>query len=191
MKVLKFLRKNKRAIELSINFVVLLILGIAMFAGGLAFVSKFFLKAKDIRGSLDSQTEKQIEAMLDSGSAFVIPIHSKEVSRTKYVTYGVGIYNDGRNEAVNQFGIEISFDSAFSRSKTPLCQAGSCGPDAFPIIKPGMIQTATIMPGEKHSFLVLVEVPPKTLSGTYIFNVASKQGGIMYEPSLQLIVKVV
>ena len=55
---------NRKGIELSINFIVMLILGIAVFAGGLVFASKFFGHAENVRQSLDSQTEKQIEKLL-------------------------------------------------------------------------------------------------------------------------------
>ncbi|MFQ5474722.1 MAG: hypothetical protein ACE5DM_02700 [Candidatus Nanoarchaeia archaeon] len=179
---------DKKAIQLSINFIVMLILGISMFAMGLVFVNKFFSGAKDIKGSMDAQTDRQIEAMLDSGSSFVIPIHSKIVHRKEYATYGVGIFNDGRSEST-QFAIELKFESAFDKRNMPLC-SGGCSENAKPIIKPGLIQDATIQKGEKYKFLIVADVPAKTQSGTYIYTVKSKQGGIEYEPSLQLIVKV-
>jgi len=182
--------KNKRGIELSINFIVLLILGIAMFSGGLVFVGKFFSKAGTMKGALDSQTERQIEAMLDSGSAFVIPIHTKTVARSKLATFGVGLYNDGRDKVNTQFGVELVFNSAFSKTNEPLCQANSCSTEAMPKFKPSLAQTATIQPGTKQKFLYLVEIPPKTKSGSYIYTLSSTQGTVEYEPSLQLIVKV-
>jgi hypothetical protein len=180
---------NKKGIELSINFIVLLILAMAMFGGGLLFVSKFFSKATSIKGSLDTQTERQIEAMLDSGSAFVIPIHTKEGDRGEFVKYGIGLYNDGRSSS-EQFSISVNFDSAFAKTtKLPLC-SGGCPADAMPQIKPSNVQTIQILPDQKQTFLVLFEIPPRTQSGTYIYTVESMQGGVEYEPSLQLIVKV-
>ena len=186
-----FYRRNKKAIQLSINFIVMLILGMAMFAGGMVFVSKFFGKAQNIKGSLDSQTERQIEAMLDSGSSFVIPIHTKEIHRKEYATYGVGLYNDGRNEAVTEFSIMITPDSGHGKDKMPLCQGTPCSASNYPQIKPSLAQTATLQIDEKYKFLFLFDIPSNCPSGTYIYNVASKQGGVEYEPGLQMIVKVV
>jgi len=182
------IQRNKKAIQLSINFIVMLVLGIAMFMGGMVFIGKFFTQAKEIKGSLDSQTERQIEAMLDSGSAFVIPIHTKEGSRKDILKYGICIYNDGRPPASTQFSININFDSAFSKTKTPLCQANSCAADEIPQLT--YLSTAEIAPDKKHVFVVVVEIPQKTQSGTYIYTVESLQGGQKYEPALQMMVKV-
>ncbi|MFC1754044.1 hypothetical protein ACFL96_11750 [Thermoproteota archaeon] len=191
---MRLTKKNKRAIQLSINFIVLLILGMAMFFGGMAFVGKFFGKAQTIKGTLDTQTTKQIEAMLDSGSSFVIPIHTKEVHRTEHVTYGIGLYNDGRKPAVREFGIKITPDSAYDKNNAPICLVNEClggeQVDDMPLFKPGYTSSQEIAVDKKHLFLFLVDIPSKTKSGTYIYNVESLQGGAPYEPALQLLVKV-
>jgi len=185
-------RLNKKGIELSINFIVMMILGMAMFFGGMVFVTKFFSQAADIKGSMDSQTERQIEAMLDSGSAFVIPIHTKEINRKNFDTFGIGVYNDGSGDPLlNTFKLKVVFSSAFAtRTKLPLCSSSSCDADEVPEIKPGVEQSADIPVGTKHKFLVLAEIPSKTQSGTYIYTVSIDKGVAEYQPSLQLIVKV-
>lgn len=182
---------NKKAIQISVNFIVLLILGISMFAGGLIVVNKFFKGAQNIKGSLDSQTERQIEAILDSGTAFAIPVHTKEVHRKDYVTYGVGVYHDGRYDDEKMFTITTTFDSAFAKNtNSPMCQSNNCNDDEIPQIRPPTDSEVIAVDG-KHTFLVLAEVPPKTKAGSYIFNVnvATPEGE--YEPGLQMIVKVV
>ena len=70
--------QNRKGIELSINFIVMLILALAVFSGGIMFATKFFGHAEKVRASMDAQTEKQIEKLLDSGSPVVIPINTKE-----------------------------------------------------------------------------------------------------------------
>ncbi len=89
--MLNLLFKNKRGIELSINFIVMLMLALATFSGGLVFASKFFGHAEKVRGTLDAQTEKQIEKLLDSGSPVVIPINTKEIFRKKFGTFAIGV----------------------------------------------------------------------------------------------------
>jgi|GEM_PF-4066812 len=108
--------KNKRAIELSINFIVMLVLGIAMFAGGLAFASKFFMKAEQVRTNLDSQTQKQIEKLLDSGTPVVIPISTKEINKNKFDTYGIGVLA----KYYGNYIIDVHYKSAFRKDKTAI-----------------------------------------------------------------------
>jgi hypothetical protein len=102
---------NKRGIELSINFIVMLILAIAVFAGGLVFASKFFGHAEKMRDNLDAQTEKQIEKLLDSGSPVVIPISNKEIFRNKFDTFGIGVlakFNGNYELTVCKFLVGVS-----------------------------------------------------------------------------------
>ena len=184
---------SKKGIELSINFIVMLVLGMAMFFGGLMFVMKFFGEAETIKGTMDAQTQRQIEAMLDSGSPFVIPIHSKEIGRKKHDTFGVGVFNDGTGDAsMTKFTLQVQFNSAFNpRTNAQICYGGICADDQKPVIKGA--GEADIPVGAKHNFLLLAEVPPKTESGTYIYTVRIFKGIDLtqeYQPSLQLIVKV-
>jgi len=54
---------SKKGIELSINFIVMLIIGIAMFGFGLKFLAQFFSGAEQIKSQLDTQTKTQIQRL--------------------------------------------------------------------------------------------------------------------------------
>lgn len=55
---------NKKGLELPINMIVLLIISIIIFIGGIALVWKMFGGAGEIQSGIDLQTKSQIEAML-------------------------------------------------------------------------------------------------------------------------------
>lgn len=154
--------KNKKGMELSINFIVMLILAIAVFAGGLVFASKFFGHAQKVRGSLDAQTEKQIEKLLDSGSPVVLPISTKDINKNKFGTFGVGVLADYNGEYV--LSVEYSGD-AFKKDKTRITA------DAGSWLQVPMTNQE-LEKNEKGTFMIGVTVPKDAERGTYLFNVA-------------------
>ncbi|MBN1544399.1 hypothetical protein JW898_02965 [Candidatus Woesearchaeota archaeon] len=181
---------NKKGIELSINFIVMLILAVAVFAGGLMFAAKFFGQAEQIRGSLDAQTEKQIEKLLDSGSPVVIPLSTKEIFRNKFDTFGVGVLakNNGVYEMI------VQYSEAYKADKSPI-SANANDWLQVPLTK------QTLKKNEKGKFLIGVSVPKTAEKGTYLFNVRVDYKGDLsaeppipalepYDNPLQFIVKV-
>jgi len=190
MLFLKHLHKNKRAIELSINFIVMLVLALAMFSGGLIFAKKFFGHAEKVRSSLDAQTEKQIEKLLDSGSFVVIPISTKEIFRNEYATFGVGVLAQFNAK----YTLDVEFKEAYAKkSKNPITTED---PQSW---LSGVPSTKDLKKNEKGKFLILVNVPKGVKSGTYIYKVkismhGSTDEGVTdldpYDNPLTMIVKV-
>ncbi|HIH37473.1 hypothetical protein J4460_08505 [Candidatus Woesearchaeota archaeon] len=84
---------NKRGIELSVNFLVMLILAIVVFGFGIKLVYSMFSSSMNKIESLDQNSEQQIMSMLSSGKKVAIPIYKKTTVRGKPVVFGVGIYN--------------------------------------------------------------------------------------------------
>lgn len=154
------IRKNKRGMELSINFIVMLVMGIAVFSGGLLFAQKFFAHAENVKGSLDSQTEKQIEKLLDSGSPVVIPISQKEIKRNKFDTFGVGVLAQFNGE----YRMTVEPNGAFKKDKTQITLDTSTW-----LNMPKDMQV--LEKNEKGKFLVGVNVPKEAERGTYMFKV--------------------
>ncbi|MBW2972041.1 hypothetical protein KY359_03315 [Candidatus Woesearchaeota archaeon] len=153
--------QSRKGIELSINFIVMLVLAIAVFAGGLMFAAKFFGHAETIRTNLDAQTEKQIEKLLDSGSPVVIPISTKEINRNKFGTIGVGVlakYN-------GKYVLSVSYKEAFRKDKSTI--TASAGEWLqVPLAE------QTLKKNEKGKYMIGVGVPKSAERGTYIFEVS-------------------
>jgi len=182
------LRKSKKGIELSINFIVMLILAVAVFAGGLMFAAKFFGQAEKVRGNLDAQTEKQIEKLLDSGSPVVLPISSKEIFRNKFDTFGLGILA----KANGRYTVTVEQDSAFKKDKTTITTN-------FESWRQLPVDFLDLKKNEKGKLLIGVQVPRTADSGTYLFKIKvalqsdspnDYPSTDEYDKPLQMIVKV-
>jgi hypothetical protein len=107
---------NKRAVELSINFVVIMILSIAILSSSLILVKQFFGKATQLKASLDSDTESKIRGLLSSGERVAVPLNTKEVTLGDKITFGVGISNILKDSLgpSNEFVIDVKDDTCES-----------------------------------------------------------------------------
>lgn len=185
--------KNKKGIELSINFIVMLILALAMFSGGLMFVTKFFGHAEKVKGSLDAQTEKQIEKLLDSGSPVVIPISTKEVFRSEYTTYGVGVLAQFNGK----YTLNVEYQNGFEKSTKKEILKTQVNAQEW---LSGVPATIDLKKNEKGKYMILVTVPKGIPSGTYIYKATVSFHGSTdtppvadlqeYDNPVQIIVKV-
>lgn len=190
---LRKLSKNRRGVELSINFVVLLIMAIAMFIGGLVFAAKFFRQAETLRGTLSSQTERQLEKLLDSGSPVVIPINSKEIFRNKYDSFALGILAQDSGS----FFVDIKVTSAFKKDKSSIFNKAQAVEWLSYAGKDGKV-AMTLQKNEKGKMVILVDVPSNAERGTYIFKVEVRfvhasdvtKNRDPYDAPLQMIVNV-
>jgi hypothetical protein len=90
---------NKRGIELSVNFIVILILAIAIFGGGIYLVYQIFAKAQNMKEGVDQQTEDRINALLDDGSPVVIPDVAKTGERGKLVYFYIGVSDNHKRQS--------------------------------------------------------------------------------------------
>lgn len=105
--------KGKKAFELSMTFLVMLILIIVIFTGAISFTKKFFSSAEEMRATIDRQTEAEIEALLyQEGSLVAVPIFKKTVPRGQQASFGLGIRNIA-GEA-SDFYVLISFSKGFT-----------------------------------------------------------------------------
>jgi hypothetical protein len=185
MKYGRKLFSNRKGIELSINFIVMLVLATVVFIGGIAFATKFFGHAETVRSSLDSETERQIERLLDSGSPVVLPISNREIFRKKHDTFGLGVFAMYNGD----YTAHIDSRSAFDKQKKEMSN------DLEIQISPASLE---LEKNEKGKFLILVQVPKDAKSGTYIFTIRVSFGGepdVMemlpqYDNPVQLIVRV-
>jgi len=118
---------NKRAIELSINFIVLFILAMAMFATGITLTYKIFNKADVMKTHLDEKTSQEIMNMLTQGSAkIIVPVMRKTVEPGGSDVFGIGIRND--EEDPQQFYINVDCDAAYKADKSTICEEGTSTP---------------------------------------------------------------
>ena len=86
--------RAKKGIELSMTVIVLLIISIIIFIGGITLLWKVFGGAETIKQGLDQQTQTQIQSLLREGNDIVaIPINTLQVVPGKPALFGLGIRN--------------------------------------------------------------------------------------------------
>ena len=113
---------NKKAIELSINFLVIIIISLAVFGMGILFVNKIFFAAGKKVAEMDSQTKEELARLLDSGDKVAMPFFQKTVIHGNTATFGIGVLNTlGSPKA---FTVVVKFDEAFDKEdKLIICIA--------------------------------------------------------------------
>ena len=118
--------KNKKAIELSINFLVVMIISITLFIFGLYFAKKILsMSNKVIEQGLSDKQLLALETCLNSGKHVCLSEREGEVRSGKVATFGVGIFNDlDENNELRK--IHSNGDILTSRGCPYLCKFCAC-----------------------------------------------------------------
>ncbi len=165
---------RKSALQLSVTFLVTLIICIAVFSFSMVILKKFFTHADKIKATFDDRTEREIEKMLIDGT-IAIPFDKKTIASGKYNSFAIVILNVLKTTGQEDtFNISIKFDEAFGKNNEPI---KSNQPDEWlkttsgaGVNGSGVSIIKTIKKNEQERFLLGAEVPKNTKQGTYIFN---------------------
>ena len=168
---------KKAAIQLSVNFIVILIIALVVFSFGIKIAYDIMAHAEEIREDVDESTQMEIEAALTGGNIVSIPINHKESKLGNSVIFGMGIFNI---EDTQSFTIEMSYESAYNpKTKAPIEVNGeewilsNFGP--YEIARNN--QKITALPVKIPRNVAGGKTPP----GIYSFNVEVKdQSGLRY-----------
>jgi hypothetical protein len=195
---------RKAALQLSMSFLVIIIICIVVFSFSIYTIRRFFTQAEIIKMTYDERTEKEIERLLDDGSRIAIPFDKKTISNGEFKTFGIGILNMLNIGSSNDFRINISFNKAFDKRNDLICSAPD---DTFPCGNPstwlqttaglgdesGVVIEKTIKNNEQEKFLLGINVKGAP-SGTYIFDLDVKYYNntdwLKYDPLHKLYVDV-
>ena len=113
-------RINKHGFELSVNFIVMLILSISALSLGIFFARNVFKTSNDITKTPVSQFESQLETLsCDSTQPICIGLNKKEVAVGRYVVYTLVINNQFKE--AKTFHVHVKVSKGLSiRTKEPL-----------------------------------------------------------------------
>ena len=153
---------NKRGIELSVNFLVMLILSLIVFMFGLYLVFQFFGTATELQTQLDEQTEKELQAMLISGERVALPKAQINLQRGKSYTFGLGILNTLGAE--KEFSVNILTGPAY-RGTEEITYTGEYGLATIPA------KTYSIKNTEQRLLAIPVRVNQDAQIGTHTLDV--------------------
>ncbi|MFP4523596.1 MAG: hypothetical protein ACOCQQ_02065 [Candidatus Nanoarchaeia archaeon] len=99
---------NSKGFQLSINMLIVIILGVVILGVGFSIFSKAQTQISSAQETVSEQAQQQLEALLIDGSAPVIlPFSLSEVSRGKSAIFNLGISNElGKTKS---FLVDISY----------------------------------------------------------------------------------
>ena len=165
--------RNKKAIELSMNFIVILIISIVIFAFGIRFIYKLVSDTQDFASMTFSQLDDQISSLIcESSDRVCIAGDQKEVRRDQIAVFGIRIVNvlDSQN-----FDIVVTRPAPGGFTKNNKEIYGD------KIEWKPRTRNVYISANNEMKVGVGIYVPKTAASGTYIFNVEIKsQDGTAY-----------
>ena len=164
--MIKFIKINKKAFALSINFIVILIFAIAIFALGINFSYHFLKKAETMRVQLDAQTESEIESYLSAGEIVSIPITKKMISDGGAV-FGLGVLNVLKTK--QYFNVTVECGSYYDISGNP--SPGCSGINNASWVKSTLTNWKFSLDQYEDKKIAILITPQNPIRGLYSFIV--------------------
>ena len=154
---------SKKAIELSLNFIVILIISIIIFGFGVRFIQKLSTQATELQDITTAELDDRIGNLVCEGSDRVcIGIDRKTIKRTKFDVFGLKIINILESQS---FDVIISrpTPSGYTKTKQEIPRDD--------LIWNPKARSVFIEKNEEKNLAIGVQVPADVVSGTYIFDV--------------------
>jgi hypothetical protein len=162
---------KKASIELSVNFLVKLILAIVVFGFGMTIVRNIFSSAGsgELTQNVDAEVEQQIKILMDTGEKVIMYPEEIITSRNKAAVFGLGILNILEKPQATEYSVEVECYSYIDRSNTENdCSVGSQSGsvdewtfDAFPPVS---------LKNNEDTTVGVPILPADAEKGTYIYN---------------------
>ena len=168
---------KKGAVELSVNFLVLLIIAIVVFGLSLTFVYRMMAKAEDIRKMSEDEMDSKIEGILcEEIEKVCLPRSVQTISRGGAEFFGLRLRNIFTERSETEFTINVEHGSEDG-------VYGYSGEDNVPIRErliwqPTEPRTVILKANEMKNIGIAGQVPKTALPGKYFFTatVQSEQG---------------
>jgi len=154
---------DRRGIELSVNFMVIIIIAIVVFFFGAKFIFNLVSEATEIQQLSNEQLDAKISDLLCSGSQKVcIGQDRQSAQRNGLAVFGMKIIN--ADTAQRNFDIIVRKSAAFKNDKSPIVSI-----NLNPIPE---TRSITLKPNDGKTLGLGVSVDKAGVeSGTYIFDV--------------------
>ena len=178
--------RNKKAIELALNFIVVLIIAIVVFGMGIWMTATIYKKTKDLTGIVDQQTRDELIRALSSDKVSIV-YNREEVRVGKYHTFWMGLKNV---EDEKDFYVSVRQPPKYlATDETEGTYPGSL--EILPL--PGQPKKYHLKANDLVLVPIVVTVKGNGKSGTYILTVDVKKlspGGDIYGTTQKVYVKV-
>ncbi len=105
---------NRKAITLSINFLVIIILSLVIISLSIYFFTTILTKAKSLASYTQEELDKKIESIQCEGLV-CIPINYKKIHPGEFTIFGMKIFNDDNQKKTFEINRSCSGISAENR----------------------------------------------------------------------------
>lgn len=165
---------NRRAMELAVNTLVVLILGITIVTGGMVLMYKIFDKVQGIPSEVDAQTQKQLfNILLGSKKRISVLNNVQDIKRKEQAIFPVATMNQEEGtstefkvDPVPKLVVDPGDDCAQQWTANPDQNYLDACPVASALDDPFMLKRY-----ESKAFYVVVDVPKGASNGEYTFEV--------------------
>ena len=163
--------KGKKAIELSMNFIIVLIISIIIFGFGIRFIATLFSNANDLQKMTVEDIDDQVKSLVCEGADRVcIGQDRKVIKRSSFDFFDIRVQNilDSQGFVVS---VSASDPVGYNKDNQPIqLTAAFKGLSVVPEKRPAEV----ISKNTNKVFGVGISVPVNALSGTYILKVEIK-----------------
>ena len=174
----------KKGVELSINFIVMIIISLVVFGMGMMFIKKILAGAENTQSAYYQRYENEIQDIVCSTSEIVcIPQETRDYSKGDYPSYAVIITNTLNTASENTFKLAVLFNSAYKTDNSPLCgdppNEDTCGnPSKW--FTNGYDKGDIIIKNNAEVKKAIALAVKGAMSGTYVFDVTITADGNTY-----------
>jgi len=168
---------KKGAIQLSINLIVTVIIGIIIVLLGITLTKKIISESESTQQQIDTQLEEKINSLLDEGEIVAITPKTRTIHKG-LAKFAVGVENILENTF--NFKINVEFIGAYDDQGNEICKnesgtingeccSNSCNPNDWILFNKNEIG---IDNNENHKWLVAITPDKDAKKGTYIFSIS-------------------
>jgi hypothetical protein len=179
--------KRTASIQLSAQFIVMLIISIIVFAFGIGFVSRLSDKAMNMPDEMLERDRSALWDMLSSGERVAIYPISAEASSRNPAVFNIGIENTLGEK--RSFAIYIRFSGYFDKKGKQVCSSSPCNSDNMnewilttlgqgKYNPPGLLlefdsragNQPKLKANDRKEMLVMISPSKRARTGTYVFD---------------------
>ncbi len=176
---------NRKAIELSINMLVVIIISLVILGSGVALLYKFMHQAGELEEQLDQRTREELRRLLiDQGRQVALSLRTAAIQRGESQVFGLGILNSGG--VGNQFKVEVELSRASGPDGEDISLSGT---ETWFLYETGYV---TIEENAHYPARILVTPARTAPPGKYHFKIrVMLPDGNQYGNTQNLIIEVV
>jgi len=165
---IKFSHQMKKGIELSLNFLVTIIIALVIFGFGIKFISNLTSDVTELESLTTEQLDKRIENLVCGTEKVCIGTNKKTIQKGNFDVFGIKIINILESQ---EFNINIGVSKIIKDNEEITDQ------NELNKVQIKHRQSVIIEKNDEENIGIGVEVAKDAVSGTYILDVEIPQYG--------------